>query len=224
MRDEFEYGRADVLARGLMALLLAEGTIAFFVSSPTGPESIMCQMLDKTVDDKLVILAARQQRACRACINAGTALECTHLDRILSIEHKSKYREQQILALMEFDMAAQQAEARGLTVDPANAWFSRAFIDRLDSLPYIQLSASVTTHVILIGVDPNINATTSKSSECGMCAIAFTVAHGFVVSTDWPEVEDRRVQGSDDVLSQGYRVLRRAKSRRQSVTPRTNEV
>ena len=182
MRDEFEYGRADVLARGLMPLIFAQGTIAFFVSSPTGPESIMCQMLDKIFDEKIVILVARQQRACRPCINAGTAIECTHLDRILSIEHKSKYREGQILALMEFDITAQQAEARGLTVDPANAWFIRAFIDRLVSLPFIQLSASVTTHVILIGVDPNINATTSKSSECGMCAIAFTVAHGFVVS------------------------------------------
>lgn len=156
--------------------------------------------MNTEVDSKRVILVARQQRACLPCINAGKGVECCHLDRILTIEHKSKYRERQILALMEFDIAAQQAETRGLTVDPADAWYSRMFIDRLTSLPYIELSASVTTHLILLGVDPNASANNPKNSECAMCAIAFTAAHAFVVSTEpvsW-EVEDQRAKDRDD--------------------------
>ena len=152
------------------------------MSSPTAVDSLLSQLMEAKVNNLPVVLRAVQEHACASCKEAGKAMTCDHLARELAVDFKSKHRQQKIDALMAFDMMALLNESRGVATECADAWFSPAFMHRLVSLKFFTWSEFVVVPVIMIGVDPNASARNPQNSECAMCAIAYTLEHGFVVS------------------------------------------
>jgi len=142
----------------------------------------MNQLMNAKWKNMLVILRAQQERVCENCKRNHTEHTGDHLVRELAVDFKSKKRQEKIDALLSFDPTALLNEARGIATEPADSWFSPAFMHRLTSLKYMTFSEYVNVPLILIAVYPNSSSRNPKSSECAMCAVAFTRHQGFVVS------------------------------------------